>query len=106
MRNFSKEDGRLEMVLRATTVSKKNFKEAEIAKKNYAIEFLLLSYSQLLGGKRSDWKELNDLIKRSFDLETSFNLKIAQLLLELVYTVLPASICVDKHLPASVRCQK
>ena len=32
-RNFSKEDGRLEMVLRATTVSKKNFKEADFAKK-------------------------------------------------------------------------
>ena len=50
--------------------------------------------------------ELNDLIKRSFDLEPFFNLKMAQLLLELVYTVLLASICVDKHLPASVRCQK
>ena len=43
------------MVLRATTVSKKNFKEADFAKKNYAIEFLLLSYLQLLGGKKSDW---------------------------------------------------
>ena len=31
---------------------------------------------------------------------------MAQLLLELVYTVLLVSISVDKHLPASVRCQK
>ena len=43
MRNLSKEDERLEMVLRATTVSKKNFNEADFAKEKYVIEFLLLS---------------------------------------------------------------
>ena len=51
-RNFGKEDERLEMVLRATTVSKKNFKEASLAKK-YALEFVLLSNEQL-GRKTSD----------------------------------------------------
>ena len=51
-RNFSKEDERLEMVLRATTVSKKNFKEASLAKKN-ALEFVILSNEQL-GRKTSD----------------------------------------------------
>ena len=51
-RNFSKEDERLEMVLRATTVSKKNFKEASLAKK-YALEFVPLSNEQL-GRKTSD----------------------------------------------------
>ena len=51
-RNFSKEDERLEMVLRATTVSKKNFKEASLANK-YALEFVLLSNEQL-GRKTSD----------------------------------------------------
>ena len=51
-RNFSKEDERLEMVLRATTVSKKNFKEASLAKK-YALEYVLLSNEQL-GRKTSD----------------------------------------------------
>ena len=34
------------------------------------------------------------------------NLYMAQLLLELVYTVSHVSVSVDKHLPASVRCQK
>ena len=51
-RNFSKEDERLEMVLRATTVSKKNFKEDSLAKK-YALEFVILSNEQL-GRKTSD----------------------------------------------------
>ena len=51
-RNFSKEDERLEMILRATTVSKKNFKEASLAKK-YALEFVLLSNEQP-GRKTSD----------------------------------------------------
>ena len=36
-RNLSKEDKRLEMVLRETTVSKKNFKEADFAKEKYAM---------------------------------------------------------------------
>ena len=53
-RNFSKEDERLEMVLRATTVSKKNFKEADFAKKKKTIEFVLRSNEQLLGRNTSD----------------------------------------------------
>ena len=52
-RNFGKEDERLEMVLRATTVSKKNFKEADFAKKK-TIEFVLRSNEQLLGRNTSD----------------------------------------------------
>ena len=36
-RNLSKEDKRLEMVLRETTVSKKNFKEADFVKEKYAM---------------------------------------------------------------------
>ena len=47
------EDERLEMVLRATTVSKKNFKEADFAKKK-TIEFVLRSNEQLLGRNTSD----------------------------------------------------
>ena len=62
------------MVLRATTVSKKNFNEADFAKEKYVIEFLLLSNWQLLGRNTSDWKELKDLIKRSFDLKPLLSL--------------------------------
>ena len=48
------EDERLEMVLRATTVSKKNFKEADFAKKKKTIEFVLRSNEQLQGRNTSD----------------------------------------------------
>ena len=50
------EDERSEMVLRATTVSKKNFKEADFAKKKTkkTIEFVLRSNEQLLGRNTSD----------------------------------------------------